>query len=155
MTADISKEESVISKEPIIFQNIWIRELFLHNFVDWTEVGCFVRILQTAAEATRWWLLFMEVEPKLRNRLEQFGKLMQYAEIGWEYWCCFQERISCREIYILHILQMSESQIVHGIYKEIKLLKWETKEQALQVLLRNAPGITDTCSNFLFWCWIW
>jgi hypothetical protein len=30
---------------------------------------------------------------------------------------------------------MSESQIVHGIYKEIKLLKWETKEQALQVLL--------------------
>jgi len=40
-----------------------------------------------------------------------------------------------REIYILHILQMSESQIVHGIYKEIKLLKWETKEQALQVLL--------------------
>jgi hypothetical protein len=47
---------------------------------------------------------------------------------------------------------MSESQIVHGIYKEIKLLKWETKEQALQVLLQNAPGITDTCSNFLFWC---
>ncbi len=62
------------------------------------------------------------------------------------------ENLLQREIYILHILQMSESQIVHGIYKEIKLLKWETKEQALQVLLRNAQGITGTCTNFLFWC---
>jgi hypothetical protein len=62
------------------------------------------------------------------------------------------ENLLHREIYILHILQMSESQIVHGIYKETKLLKWETKEQALQVLLQNAPGITDTCSNFLFRC---
>jgi hypothetical protein len=62
------------------------------------------------------------------------------------------ENLLHREINILHILQMSESQILHGIYKEIKLLKWESKEQALQVLLRNAPGITDTSSNFLFWC---
>lgn len=62
------------------------------------------------------------------------------------------ENLLHREINILHILRMSESQIVHGIYKEIKLIKWESKEQALQVLLRNAPGITDTSSNFLFWC---
>jgi hypothetical protein len=68
----------------------------------------------------------MEVEHKLRNRLEQFGKLMQLCRNWLRILMLFSGEILLHtEINILHILQMSESQIVHGIYKEIKLLKWE------------------------------
>jgi hypothetical protein len=45
---------------------------------------------------------------------------------------------------------MSESQIVHGIYKEIKLLKWETKEQTCRCCCEMLRASLIPVATFYF-----